>query len=269
MAQVSELAPELVLVVKGAFLEGEAVQAWRRAGLKVANVFPDNPFDVMGAMGTGARLLEHLRACDRVYVHDRFLVGQLRQLGVRSVFIAFARDPELHDRIHVAAAGAGHVRVAFVGNPDPERIRFLRAVADLGLGLWGAWHWAGFTEGDPLGRCVQGGVLLGQDMTRALGAATVSINVLRYSQKTAHNMRTFESPACGVCTISEASNGVLELMEDGQEVVTFRTPEELRKVTLELLDDPRRTARIAEAGWRRVEGETYARRAQQILADLA
>jgi glycosyltransferase involved in cell wall biosynthesis len=207
------------------------------------------------------------RACNLVFVHDRFAVGQLQQLGIASEFLAFARDPLLHDR-PLSASGDDASTIAFVGNPDQERIRYLRAIADLGLGLWGSRDWARLDPSDPLTACIRGGVIVGSDMARCLGHAKLSINILRQSQKTAHNMRTFDSPACGACTVSERTNGVLELMEDGREVVTFSTPRELRESCLRLLaDDETRTA-IAEAGWQRVKEDTYARRAAQIVGRL-
>jgi spore maturation protein CgeB len=109
---------------------------------------------------------------------------------------------------------------------------------------------------------------MGPDMVRCLGSALLSVNLLRPSQKTAHNMRTFESPACGVCTLSEASNGVLELMEDSVEVATFRTPEELRRMAMALLADGARREAIARAGWARVEHETYQARARHVLESV-
>ncbi len=265
---VLDVRPDVAVLVKAAYVTSSTVRAWRASGVRVANVFPDNPFDAAGATGLGGALLGQLAACDAVFVHDRLVVGQLRSYSVRSLFIPFARDPSLHAP---ALRGGGlddSPRLAFVGNPDPERIRFLRAVCDLGLGLWGRWSWAKLSTEDPLARCVRGEEQMGVEMVRCLGSAQLSINVLRSSQKTAHNMRTFESPACGTCTLSEASNGVLELMEDGVEVVTFTTPAELRATAQALLADAPRRESIARAGWARVEGETYEARAKQVLESI-
>lgn len=259
--------PDLIVLVKGVGVLARSVELWRAAGARVVNVFPDNPFEAAQTSPRGARLIELLRACNLVFVHDRFAVGQLQQLGVASEFLAFARDPLLQDRPSSASDGDAPT-IAFVGNPDPERIRYLRAIADLGLGLWGSWNWARLAPSDPLSSCVRGGVVTGSEMARCLGHAKLSINILRQSQKTAHNMRTFESPACGACTVSERTNGVLELMGEGREVVTFSSPRELREACLRLLTDDEARTGIAEAGWQRVKEDTYARRAAEILRRL-
>jgi spore maturation protein CgeB len=106
------------------------------------------------------------------------------------------------------------------------------------------------------------------EMARRLGQAKISINILLHCQKTGHNMRTFESPASGACTVSERTNAVLELMEDDREVVTFSSPRELREVCLRLLADDEKRASIAGAGWQRVKEDTYSRRISQILGRL-
>jgi hypothetical protein len=266
--QVLACSPDVVVLVGAGGVLANSVESWRGAGLRVVNVVPNNPFDGIGASG-GGRLLEQLRACDRVFLHDRFVVGQLRQLGVPSAFIAFARDPTLHAPSYRGGGLSPPSQIVFVGNLDPERIRFLRAIADLGLSIWGQRERVGLSADDPLARCVRGREQVGHDLARCIGASLLSVNLLRPSQRTGHNMRTFESPACRACTLSEASNGVLELMEDGVEVVTFSTPDELRLAAISLLENTPRIESIAEAGWARVAEETYDVRVRQVLESLA
>jgi glycosyltransferase involved in cell wall biosynthesis len=266
-AQVEAQQPELVVLIKAVGVLSSSVKRWRSKGSIVVNVFPGNPFEAARTSPGGLTLVEQLRSCNLVFVHDRFAVGQLRQLGIVSDFLAFARDPLLQDRSGPRQEQNASA-IAFIGNPDAERIRYLRAVADLGLALWGNWDWAHLAPSDPLAGCIRGGVATGREMALHLGQAKISINVLRNSQKTAHNMRTFESPACGVCTVSERSNAVLELMEDGREVVTFSSPSELREACLRLLADDQTRATIAEYGWQRVKDDTYTRRAEQIVGQL-
>jgi hypothetical protein len=259
---------EVVVLIKAAGLWGSTVRTFRGAGMRVVNVFPDNPFDIMGLNVVGRTLLDQFRALDMVFVHDRYAVGQLAQLGIRSSFLAFARDPLLHDPADATEPLPDQPDVVFIGNPDSERIRYLRAITDLGLGLWAQWDWARLGREDPLYRCVRGKELFGRDMVRAMRYAKISINLLRRSQKTAHNMRSFESPASRACTLSEASPGVLELFEDGREVLTFSTPEDLRRKVLSLLESSAMREQLAGAGWDRVREDDYSVRAAELLARL-
>jgi hypothetical protein len=215
----------------------------------------------------GGFLAGQFRQLNRLFVHDRFAAGQLCRMGLPAKFLAFAYDPSIHDASAESGIGEPRGELVFTGNPDEERVRYLEAIADLGLELWGNWGWARLKPSHPLYGCIRGGVQLGREMVGRL-ANRISINILRRSQKTAHNMRTFEAPGCGACSLSEASNGVLELMRDGVEVVTFTTPQELRVAALALIGEPARRNELAAAGRERVRNDTYLLRARSVLEEL-
>jgi spore maturation protein CgeB len=258
--------PGLVLVIKGAEVGADTLRKWRLQGLPCVNIFPDNPFEAAAVTFRPNRVINALRAYDRVYVHDRIVVGQLLRLGVAADYVAFAQDPTVHARVDPAAGGTDSPPLVFIGNPDSERVRYLRAIADLNLQIWGNWHWARLGPSDPLRDCVRGGVRLGRDFSYCLRGGAIGINILRNSQKTAHNMRTFELPACGACTLSERSIGVLEHMNEDVDVVTFATPEELRERAIVLQRDHQLRQSIADQGWHRVQQECYTARAAQVIA---
>ena len=263
--QVLAANVHFALVIKGRGVTARIVKRWRKAGLRVANLMPDNPFEA-AAIGLGAPgLLAQYHAVDVVLVHDRIAVGQLRERGVRSEFIAFARDPTLHCVDLSEPRGESDYQIVFVGNPDSERIRYLRAISDLGLAVFGYWEWAQLEPDDPLKRCIRPGVKYGATMVAAMRSAKISINVLRRSQKTAHNMRTFEIPGCGVCCLSEFSIGVSEFLREGKEIRSFRSPEDLRQVAIRLLESPATIDALAASGYERVVNETYQKRAAELL----
>jgi spore maturation protein CgeB len=266
VARVLLSNPELIVVVKGEGLPQEAILQLRKAGARCVNVFPDNPFEAGVLVFPPNAIVRRFRAYNKVYVHDRFAVGQLRRLQIESTYIAFAHDPDVHQP--ATSLRSDTPRPVFIGNPDEERIRYLRAVSDLGLEIWGNWAWAKLAAGDPLQQCVKGGVLVGHAYAAALGSSAIGINVLRHSQKTAHNMRTFELPACRACMLSERSIGVREHFQDGAEMLTFGNPKELRERVLQLLDNHALRHDLAAAGWARVQSQVYSERAQQILSDV-
>lgn len=256
--------PDLVVVIKGHGLRARTVEGWRRAGLRVANVFPDNPFEQMAQGSFGDEYHRQFRACHAVFVPDRFSAAQLREGGVVAEFLPFARDEAAHVVPEGRPAPDGPPLI-FIGHPDAERLRYLRAVHDLGLRLYGPWHHVRLPPTDPLRACIAGGFVDGAKLVTTLRSARISINVFRSSQKTAHNMRTFETPACGVCCLSEASVGLEELMEAEREVALFDSPADLRRRAMELIGNPQECESIAVAGQQRVAGETYTKRARQII----
>jgi spore maturation protein CgeB len=78
-------------------------------------------------------------------------------------------------------------------------------------------------------------------------------------------MRSYESPACGAFTLSQRTPELVELFADGEEIVCVDSPVELRETIAQWLGDPVRRARVACAGYERVRGDTYARRACTML----
>jgi spore maturation protein CgeB len=105
----------------------------------------------------------------------------------------------------------------------------------------------------------------GADLARALGTGTISLNVMRPQNARSHNMRSYESPACGAFTLSQRTAELSELFVEGEQIACFADVEELRDAVARWLGDATRRAAVARAGFDRVRDDTYARRATTIL----
>ena len=78
-------------------------------------------------------------------------------------------------------------------------------------------------------------------------------------------MRSYESPACGAFTMSQRTPELIELFVEGKEIACFGSREEMREQLEHWLARPAlNRAAVAEAGFRRVEHDTYTRRAETI-----
>jgi spore maturation protein CgeB len=80
-----------------------------------------------------------------------------------------------------------------------------------------------------------------------------------------HNMRSFESPACGAFTLSQRTPELSDLFEENTDIACFGSVEELRDQVARWRADPAGRAEIAAAGYERVRDDTYARRAAVLL----
>ena len=80
-----------------------------------------------------------------------------------------------------------------------------------------------------------------------------------------HNMRSFESPACGAFTLSQRTPELAALFAEDEEIVCFDGTEELRDAVARWLSDASGRAKIAGAGYERVRDDTYVRRASMML----
>lgn len=163
----------------------------------------------------------------------------------------FALDPRLHRR---TPAVERDIDVLFVGSLNPvvqvERTRWLARLARLG------------TRHRVL---VRAGVY-GEAYASLLRRARI---VWNRSIRGELNMRAYEATASGALLFLEAENReVGELFRDGESCVLY--DDRTLETRLEhALAHPDESARIAEAGWRRVQGETYRAHLMTLLARAA
>ena len=263
-----ELAGEradLVLVLKGQHLSAATVEAIRRStGAPVTNFYPDDPFssERSNRLTHGTAVLGAYDAC---YIFARHLIPAYRAAGAPGVhYLPFARDPSLHQPVEPQAAP--EFDVVFVGNLDAERVAWLEAIADEHrLGVFGERAASVVRRGSPLRNATFGPAQYAADLARTLARGAIAVNFMRPQNLGSHNMRSFESPACGAFTLSQRTPELLDLFREGDEIVCFGTAAELRGQVSWWLAHPEERSRVARAGHDRVAAETYARRAERIV----
>ncbi len=83
------------------------------------------------------------------------------------------------------------------------------------------------------------------------------------------NQRTFEALACGTPVLNDDLADVGRCLEQGREILVWKSPEELNALCQKVLADPAFARTIGTAGYARVLAEhTYLHRARQILSEL-
>lgn len=255
---------DLVLVIKGHRLGSTTVHRIREStGASVVNFYPDDPFsrERSNRLAYGPNVLAAYDVC---FTFARHLIPEYERAGVGQVeYLPFARDPALH-------APFAHrdpvFDVVFVGNLDPDRVRFLDALAqDYRVGVFGERTATVVPKGSALARATFAPAAYGDDLARALACGAISLNVMRPQNSRSHNMRSFESPACRAFTLSQRTPELNQLFVEGEHVVCFSDIDELRAAIARWLPDARARSAIAAAGYARVRDDTYARRASTML----
>ena len=256
---------DLVLVIKGHRLSPGTIRRLREsAGAPVVNFFPDDPFskERSNRLAYGPDVLTAYDAC---FTFARHLIPEYERAGVGQVqYLPFARDPALHTP--VASPPNPAFDVVFVGNLDPDRVRYLDALArDYRVAVFGERTTAEVPRGSALARATFAPAAYGDHLARALASGAISLNVMRPQNSRSHNMRSFESPACGAFTLSQRTPELSQLFTEGEHVACFSGIDELRAAVARWLPDVRARAAIAAAGFARVRDDTYARRASTML----
>jgi spore maturation protein CgeB len=256
---------DMVLVVKGHRLTGPAIDAIRDlADAPVVNFYPDDPFsnERSNRLANGPHVLASYDAC---FTFARHLIPQYELAGARTVhYLPFARDPELHSP--PARAIKPEFDVVFVGNLDEPRVQYLEAIADdYDVGVFGERVRAAIPRGSPLHRATLGPAAYGASLSATLALGLISVNVMRPQNARSHNMRSFESPACGAFTLSQRTPELTELFAENDEIACFDSLDSFRESVARWLSDRDGRTAIARAGYERVRDDTYTRRACLML----
>jgi spore maturation protein CgeB len=259
------VAFDLVLVIKGHRLSAASIDRIRQStGAPVVNFYPDDPFseERSNRLAYGPNVLASYDAC---FTFARHLMRDYERAGAQAVhYLPFARDPALH--APVASPTTPAFDVVFVGNLDADRVSFLDALArDYRVAVFGERTSAAVPRSSALGRATFAPAAYGGDLARALTCGAISLNVMRPQNSRSHNMRSFESPACGAFTLSQRTPELSELFAEGHEIVCFSDVDELRAAVARWLPDAAGRSAIAGAGFARVRDDTYARRAGVML----
>jgi spore maturation protein CgeB len=256
---------DFVLVLKGHRLSAATVDRLREAAsAPIVNFYPDDPFsrERSNRLAYGTAVLAAYDAC---FTFARHLMPEYERAGAQAVhYLPFARDPELHTP--VTSSSARDFDVVFVGNLDEERVRCLDALASrYRVGVFGERTSVSVPRRSALARATFGPAAYGANLARTLARGAISLNVMRPQNALSHNMRSFESPACGAFTLSQRTPELTALFAEGEEIACFGTREELIESVARWLADASRRARVAHAGFQRVRDDTYARRACTML----
>ncbi len=148
-----------------------------------------------------------------------------------------------------------------------QRIEAARTLAPLGIAVWGPDEWKQVTGP---GVAWKGPADFTKDLPLIASGSKVNLNVPKCHALDAVNPRVFEVMACGgFLMTSPFEEGVLPFV-DGEDLVVFRSREELREKAAWYLEHEEERRRIAESGMKKVRAahgfEHRARRIADVLA---
>jgi len=257
--RLSRLEPDLVIVVKGRFIDAACIERLRRRlGRPVINYYPDDP---LWPGHDDRRLLGALKQYDEVVVWCERVADGLAGLGVKSRIVPFGYDPAMYAP-HAHPVERRYDAV-LVGQRYDVREAFVRSLVDLRLLVSGVGWDAAQTE--EVRQVAATRTYSAPEICRLYAQSAFGLNILSPWNVPAHNMRTFEIPASGTAMVATRTPEHERLFgEDG--AVLVDDPQEARSRILELLADEDQRREIGARGRDRIAPFTYARRMDEMLA---
>ena len=263
-----------VLVLTGMYFSLRVVRQLRRAGLKLAVLFTESPYDTSTEFAFAAE-------ADLCWTIERTSLSTLRLACPRTQYLPHAYDPAKH-RPPGADEQDGGVPahdVVFVGSGFEERIALLSAVdwSGVDFGLYGAWQMLGSRH--PLRRHLRAGEVDNAYAAALYRRARVGLNLFRssvghgpgtpkVSGAESLSPRLLELAACGSFTVSEWRQEVGEVF--GGAVPVFRDAAGLQSLLGYWLSPEAEGKREqwARSLPGRVRGRTFEQMARTVARDL-
>jgi len=199
-------------------------------------------------------------------------VAELRERGAQEVhYLPFGYDSSLYIPIQPTREEYDRYRsdLVFIGNYETERARQMEVIADLSLSIWGR-GWNKWQIPAVLRRCYRKPDCLSNpemDFPKVVNSSSISLNFFRKENRDTLNPRAFELPACGAFVLSQRSEELMEYFDEGREIVTFASREELQAKARYYLSHDREREKIAAAGLKKViaGGHTILKRVKALL----
>jgi spore maturation protein CgeB len=244
---------DLVLVVKGAFLDYHTLDYLRRRfASPVVCWNPDSPFDE-ALSNCGAGIPRAIGAYDAYITWSHEVAERLSAASHRVLVIPFAWDPMIMRPAKGDGKAAG--RIVFIGTWTKQRYATLERLAHLRPMVFGSrWPSIEGIDARPPIRSFE--------FAKVAGEAKWNLNLLRAQNASSHNMRTFELVGSGGNQVAPQTSDHKRFLGQDSRTVLFRNNEELEFI---LRSDPHeRPDRLPNL----LKGHTYVDRARQLLVEL-
>ena len=256
--------PDWVLVVCGAYFHPDIAVCAGRAGLRLAVVFTESPYD-------DAQQVKVAPLYEACFTNERASVPRLREANPNTHYLPMGYDPAAHGPSDERGGAAPPAHdVVFVGTGFASRVALLSEVdwSGIDLGLYGVWP--DLSPASPLKPFVKEGLVDNARAGELYRQARIGLNLYRSPEgrpAESLNPRAYELAADGVFTVAQPRAEQTERL--GGSVPTFTTPGELEERIRIHLADAWRRRRTAEALPALVAEDTYHHRAAQLVAHLA
>lgn len=279
LKRIRETEPDAFLVLNGKVILPETVREASEHTTTIiwcydkATVFP--------------AVIESLHEYDLFYVFESSDVEELGDRHSDVTFLPMGYDPTYYHDLDGQSDETEpdgreeetSIDVIFVGSLSERRKRLLGRIArelDVNLQVWGNnWSWydpfAQFeyrVQRRALGDCVNNYNIPAARVNEEYNRSKICLNIHGPHSQRAMNPRTFEILGAGAFELVDYKPRLPEVLELGEEIVTFQDGDELLEQIEYYLDRPKERRQIAAAGNERVRADhTYQDRLSRVFED--
>lgn len=262
--------PDMVLIVSGTHIHPDAVVMLRRAGIKVAAILTESPYQDEGQK----KLIKYL---NWAYVTELYSVNELKSFlpNGEVYYLPHAYDPEVHYPIvHITEPPQYTHDVVFVGSGFEDRVSLLEGVnwEGINLGIYG--YWETVEPSSPIFKYIKGGSMDNAEANNLYRHSKIGLNIYRKNEYYDDKKRVeFNAYSMNPRVLELAASGVFILSDERPEqhnvfnsaIPSFDTSAELEQLVRYYLRCNDDRVAIAERLPALVQGRTFQAMAQRIV----
>jgi len=217
---VEQYNPDVICVFKGMEITPASLQWAAQRRVPLVNYNPDNPFIFSGAGSGNDNVKKSIGLYDLHFTYNLDIKKKLeRDYSAKTFFLPFGFD--LSEELFASCAAQQEiVKLCFAGNPDDQRVEFLKQLAQHGIEM--------DVYGNSWGRYLNHPSIkifppvYGDELWKVLRRYRIQLNMMRPHNEMSHNMRTFEVPGVGGIMLAPDTPEHKIFFEDGEEIFLFR-----------------------------------------------
>lgn len=210
-------------------------------------------------------------AYDALFFKEPFVVDILkRELQKNAFYLPECCNPIYHNKVSFNAEDAAKYAcdITTAGNMHTARAAFFKLLEGYDVKIWGnpAPAWMDTTG---IKQMIQNHFVSNTEKSKAFACSKIVINTMHPTEIEAVNVRLFEIAATGSFQICNYRKSLEELYTIGEEIVVFKTVEELKELIAFYLERPDLRKQIAEnAHQKTMQLHTYKNRLEKMLSQL-
>ena len=266
VSAIAEGGYDLVIVIRGNHVFPETI---KKAKSLVPLVVNWNSDDFFNPLNSTEYIVRSFDKYDCIFTSRGHLREEYTARGAKRVeALNWYCRPDLM----AAADVSGHTPysrdITFIGSWSRRREEILSSLRDFDLTLYGgSWGKAGRSF---LKRVPCHGAVYSEGMMELMASSRINLNILTKENRDTTNIRNYEIPSSGAFQLSERSDAVLEIFEEGREIACFGDARELKEKCAYYLAHDSEREEIAANGYRKLTtgGNGITDRARQILDSL-
>ena len=268
--RIKEFDPETVVVFKGMEVLDETLKNIKSKGISLANYNPDNPFIFTGRGSGNKNIIRNMPYYDLHFSYNKEIIHQIiKCYHSKTYFLPFGFEMEEDSYLEINKQKKIN-RMCFLGNPDKQRVLFLKGLASHGLEIdIHGNNWNKYFSSDEQIRIFK--PVYQDDFWRTMNRYNVQLNIMRIHNLNSHNMRTFEIPGVGSIQLAPKTSEHQFFFKDGQEIFLYNSIEDCAEIAFSILkmNEKEITILRENARFKSVESRySYFDRAKEMLEQL-